>query len=138
MASAPGRAGTAATVRVAVAQTAPELGANEKNLDQVAARLAQAAARGARLVVFPECALSGYLLDDLDEAERLAEAGSEETLLCADFDLGLARQKHFVYIPGRFETHWFADRRPDLYGPLVDPELRPPTRRRKREAGRTD
>lgn len=292
MVSEPGRTGPAAIVRVAVAQTAPELGANEKNLDQVAAHLAQAAARGARLVVFPECALSGYLLDDLDEAEPLAEpvpgpaigrvaeacadlrlytvvgllekgadaiynsaalvgpegvlavyrkthlpglgldrfvapgnipfavyetpvgrigiaicydirfpeptrilalrgadvvavpsnwptmegvappsaipdvltraraienrvflavadrageergsqflgrsqlvdvfgtvvaeAGSEEALLCADFDLALARQKHFVYIPGRFETHWFADRRPDLYGPLVDPEL---------------
>ena len=63
----------AATVRVAVAQTAPQLGANQRNLDQITARLEEAAGEGARLVVFPECALSGYLLDDLEELERFAE-----------------------------------------------------------------
>ena len=304
MTSEPGRdGGPATTVRVAVAQTAPELGANERNLDEVIARLGEAGAQGARLVVFPECALSGYLLNDLDELERLAEpvpgpaigrlaevcarrnvytvvgllekdadaiynsavlvgpeglialyrkthlpglgldrfaahgnipfavhetpvgrigmaicydirfpeptrllalqgadivafpsnwpslerlappsaipdiltraraienrvflavadrageerggrflgrsqlvdvsgtvvaeAGSEEALIFADFDLARARQKEFVYTPGRFETHWFADRRPDLYGPLVEPELWPQTPRRAREA----
>jgi predicted amidohydrolase len=295
--------GPGATVRVAVAQTAPKLGANERNLDQVIARLDEAADEGARLVVFPECALSGYLVDDIDELERLAEpvpgpairrlgeicarrqvytvvglleqgadaiynsavlvgpeglialyrkahlpglgldrlvahgnipfavhdtpvgrigiaicydirfpeptrllalhgaeivvfpsnwpcvervappsaipdiltraraienrvflavadrvgeergsrflgrsqlvdvfgavvaeAGSEEALIYADFDLALARQKDFVYTPGRFETHWFADRRTDLYGPLVESELWPQTPRRVREA----
>jgi predicted amidohydrolase len=60
----------AGTVRVAVAQTAPQLGAN---LDQIIARLEEAAVEGARLAVFPECALSGYLLDDLEELERYAE-----------------------------------------------------------------
>ena len=298
--------GPAATVRVAVAQTAPELGANARNLDQVVARLEEATTQGARLVVFPECALSGYLLDNLDELERMAEpvpgpaigrlaevcagrevytvvgllekgagaiynsaalvgpeglialyrkthlpglgldrfvahgdipfavhetpvgrigmaicydirfpeptrllalqgaeivvfpsnwpsvqgvappsaipdiltraraienrvflavadrageerggrflgrsqlvdvfgtvvaeAGSEEVLLYADFDLALARQKDTVYTPGSFETHWFADRRPDLYGPLVEPELWPQTPRRAREAALT-
>ena len=64
----------------------------------------------------------------------VAEAGSEETLLYADLDFGLARQKDFVYAPGRFETHWFADRRTDLYGPLVVPDLWPQTSRRAREA----
>jgi 5-aminopentanamidase len=291
------------TVRVAVAQTAPELGANARNLEVVVARLEEAASLGARLVVFPECALSGYLLDDLDELQQLAEpvrgssisriaevcadrrvytvvgllekgadaiynsaalvgpeglvacyrkahlpglgldrlvahgntpftvhetpigriglaicydirfpeptrllalqgadivafpsnwptverlaplsaipdvltraraienrvflavadrageerggrflgrsqlvdafgtvvaeAGNGEELLFADFDLALARQKDFVYAPGQFETHWFADRRTDLYGPLVDANLWPRTQLRLREA----
>ena len=64
----------------------------------------------------------------------VAEAGSGEELLFADFDLALARQKDFVYTPGEFETHWFADRRTDLYGPLVDAKLWPQTQRRLREA----
>jgi hypothetical protein len=67
----------------------------------------------------------------------VAEAGSDEALLYADFDLALARQKDFVYTPGRFETHWFADRRTDLYGPLVEPELWPQTPRRAREVDLT-
>jgi predicted amidohydrolase len=73
MASQLSRSRPARTVRVAVAQTAPELGANQKNLNQVIEWLGEAAAEGARLVVFPECALSGYLLDDLNELERFAE-----------------------------------------------------------------
>jgi 5-aminopentanamidase len=63
----------------------------------------------------------------------LTEAGSEEALLYAELDLALARQRDFVYTPGRFETHWFADRRTDVYGPLVDPDLWPQTSRRARE-----
>ena len=290
-------------VRVAVAQTDPKLGEVERNLARVVETLGEAAGRGARLVVFPECALSGYMLDDLDELERfaepipgpatrrleeacrrwdvyavvglleqgpnaiynaavlvgpqgliaryrkghlpglgldrmvahgdspyavhdtpvgrigmaicydvrfpepsrllalqgadiiaipsnwpavervappssipeiitraralenrvylavadragqergstflgrsqlvdvfggvVAEAGAGEELLLADFDLALARQKDFVYSPGRFETHWFADRRTDLYGPLADPDLWPQTPRRAHEA----
>ena len=35
----------------------------------------------------------------------------------ADFNLTLVLQKDFDYAEGRFATHWFADRRPDLYGP---------------------
>jgi predicted amidohydrolase len=67
----------------------------------------------------------------------VAEAGSEEVLLYADFNLSLARQKDFVYTPGHFETHWFADRRTDLYGALVEPGLWPQTPRRAREAALT-
>jgi hypothetical protein len=61
----------------------------------------------------------------------VAEAGtSSEEILYAEFDLALARQKDFVYQPGEFETHWFADRRTDLYGPLTDPSLWPQSARR--------
>ena len=68
-----GTNGSAGPVRVAVAQTDPELGAIEKNLARAIEVVGEAASRGAKLVVFPECALSGYMLDDLDELERFAE-----------------------------------------------------------------
>jgi predicted amidohydrolase len=52
-------------VRVALAQVAPRLGDVEANLDLAADRIREAAADGANLVVFPELALTGYLLADL-------------------------------------------------------------------------
>ena len=52
-------------VRVALAQVAPHLGDVAANLDLAATRLREAAADGAHLVVFPELALTGYLLGDL-------------------------------------------------------------------------
>jgi predicted amidohydrolase len=52
-------------VRVALAQVAPHLGDVEANLDLAADRIREAAAAGAHLVVFPELALTGYLLADL-------------------------------------------------------------------------
>ncbi len=52
--------------------------------------------------------------------KRLAEAGAtEEALLLADVDVALARDKDFV-IPGEYELYLFGDRRPELYGALVD------------------
>jgi predicted amidohydrolase len=51
--------------RVALAQLAPRLGAVEANLELAADWLRRADAQEARLVVFPELALTGYLLQDL-------------------------------------------------------------------------
>ena len=51
--------------RIALAQVAPRLGDVEANLELVADRLRAAATDGARLTVFPELALTGYLLQDL-------------------------------------------------------------------------
>ena len=52
--------------------------------------------------------------------KRIAEADAiEETLLLADVDLALARDKDYV-VPGEYEFYLFGDRRPDLYGALVD------------------
>lgn len=299
--------GTPGPIRVAVAQMAPDRDDTARNIDLVIERLGDAAARGAQLVVFPECALSGYLLDDVDELERMAEpipgratqrlaeacarwqahavlgvleqgtdaiynsavlvgpdgiigcyrkahlpglgldrmvahgntpfavyetaigrvglavcydirfpeaarllalqgadviaiptawpvvnrlappsmlpdvltraracenrvflavadrvgqernqaylgrsqlvdvfgtvmaegGTSDEQILHAEFDLALARQKDFVYTPGEFETHWFGDRRTDLYAPLSDPNLWPQTPRRAHEISAT-
>ena len=48
------------TYRVAAVQMDPKLGRLDENLDRILERLAEAAGGGAHLVVFPECALSGY------------------------------------------------------------------------------
>ncbi len=52
-------------LRIALAQVAPRLGDVDANLEMATRRLAEAAGEGARLTVFPELALSGYLLSDL-------------------------------------------------------------------------
>jgi predicted amidohydrolase len=43
------------------------------NLDLIQARLRKAAEEGARLVIFPECAVTGYLFESKEEAWRYAE-----------------------------------------------------------------
>jgi predicted amidohydrolase len=52
-------------VSVALAQVAPRLGELEANFEIAAAQVRVAADRGARLIVFPELTLTGYLLQDL-------------------------------------------------------------------------
>lgn len=61
-------------VRVAVAQTNPCLGRNAENLADVVARMREAAAHGAQLVVFPECAISGYGFASLEAARAAVES----------------------------------------------------------------
>jgi predicted amidohydrolase len=51
--------------RIALAQVAPRLGEVEANLELVARTVRRAAGDGAALAVFPELALTGYLLQDL-------------------------------------------------------------------------
>jgi 5-aminopentanamidase len=41
-------------------------------------------------------------------------------ILYADIDPERARDKHIVNIPGKHEIHRTADRRPEMYGPIVD------------------
>ena len=60
-------------VRVAVVQTSPNLDSRQKTLDDIIDFLAEAVSHGGKLVVFPECALSGYLITDEEEVKRLAE-----------------------------------------------------------------
>lgn len=62
-----------ATIRVAVVQSDPRLGDVAGNVADCLARIEEAAGGGCDLVVFPECALTGYMLDDEDEARRWAE-----------------------------------------------------------------
>ena len=60
-------------MRVAVAQTEPKLGEKERNLDVCLARLEEAVAAGAELLVLPECAIPGYMFDSPEEALPFAE-----------------------------------------------------------------
>src|SRR5687767_1924502 len=60
-------------MRVAVAQLDPKLGEKERNLEACLARLDEAAAAGARLLVLPECALPGYMFESAEEALPFAE-----------------------------------------------------------------
>jgi predicted amidohydrolase len=59
-------------MRVAIVQTDPQLGDVEGNVGRSIEWLEEAAAGGCALVVFPECALSGYMFADAAEARRAA------------------------------------------------------------------
>jgi predicted amidohydrolase len=60
-------------MQVAVAQIEPQLAEHERNLQMCLARLEEAAAQGAKLLVLPECAISGYMFDSAEEALPFAE-----------------------------------------------------------------
>jgi len=61
------------TVRVAAVQMEPKLGDVDGNLKSILDKFLEAAAGGARLVVFPECALTGYGFETKEEAIPFAE-----------------------------------------------------------------
>ena len=60
-------------MRVAVAQIEPRLMEKERNLAACLARLEEAAAAGASLLVLPECAVPGYMFSSAAEALPYAE-----------------------------------------------------------------
>lgn len=60
-------------MQVAVAQIDPQLGEKERNLVTCVARMEEAAAAGAQLLVLPECAIPGYMFESGDEALPFAE-----------------------------------------------------------------
>jgi 5-aminopentanamidase len=54
--------------------------------------------------------------------KTIAEAGStREEVLYAEIDPALARRKHIIRVPGKHEIDRLADRRPAMYGLLVEP-----------------
>ncbi len=59
---------------VAAVQTVPVVGDTARNVDDMLRRAAEAVARGADLIVFPELATSGYAFADAAEARDCAEA----------------------------------------------------------------
>lgn len=60
-------------VQIAVAQIDIAFGDRERNLARMIQVLEESAAKGARLVLFPEAALAGYCYDSLAEARPQAE-----------------------------------------------------------------
>ena len=67
------------TFRVAAVQMDPKLGDRAANRQTMLEHLESAADKGAELVVFPECALSGYVYDSAEEALPAAETVPGET-----------------------------------------------------------
>jgi predicted amidohydrolase len=71
--------------------------------------------RGARFIgrsIIAHCA----------RGKALARGGpNEETILYAEIEPALAREKHVVIAVGEFEFDVMKDRRPELYGTIVDP-----------------
>jgi 5-aminopentanamidase len=61
-------------IRVAAIQSEPKLGEIARNLERILQDIARAAEAGARLAVFPECALSGYGFSSRDEGLEHAVA----------------------------------------------------------------
>lgn len=73
-------------MKVAAVQMDIKILAKEHNLHQILRYLEQAASAGAKLVVFPECALSGYCFVSPEEAAPVAETvpgPSTEKILAA-------------------------------------------------------
>ena len=68
------------TVTVAACQLAPSMGEPARNLESVLRAADHAVEGGARLLVFPELATSGYAFVDREEAGRLAEHRDGATL----------------------------------------------------------
>ena len=58
---------------VGVAQIEPRLGEIDRNLQMIVARLEEAAATGAELLVLPECAVSGYVFESAADAALSAQ-----------------------------------------------------------------
>jgi predicted amidohydrolase len=60
-------------VKIAAVQFDPKIMQNGKNLERMLAELSIAAGNGAKLIVFPECALPGYVYASREEALPFTE-----------------------------------------------------------------
>ena len=60
-------------ITVAGVQFNPQIGLVRENRVRILGLIDEVAGQGAKLVVFPECALSGYVFDDIDEARQASE-----------------------------------------------------------------
>ena len=61
-------------VKIAAVQIDPEITKNKENLDKILFEAEVAANNGADLIVFPECALAGYVYSSREEALPFAES----------------------------------------------------------------
>lgn len=78
-------------MRIATVQMDVMLGDVDRNLSAIEDRFRESVANGAKLVVFPECAITGYCFESLEEALPFTQpipgpATERLTLLCAELD----------------------------------------------------
>jgi predicted amidohydrolase len=68
------------------------------------------------------CSFIGHsrICDPLGRTMAAANHTREE-ILYADLDVSRARNKHLIRVPGTNEVNRLADRRPEMYGPLLQP-----------------
>ncbi|MGH3644523.1 MAG: carbon-nitrogen hydrolase family protein [Mycobacterium sp.] len=78
--STPGVQAVDGDVTIAVAQVPSVLGEPDANIEAMSHWLRQAAERGAQLTVFPECALSGYMMDSRAQVQDAAIEVTEDRL----------------------------------------------------------
>ena len=60
-------------IKIAAVQTNPQITKNKENLDKILREIKAAARNGAELIVFTECALTGYMFSSREEALPYAE-----------------------------------------------------------------
>ncbi|MCZ2344226.1 MAG: carbon-nitrogen hydrolase family protein [Bacteroidales bacterium] len=68
------------TWRIAGVQMDVKLGQRAENLARIRGKLAEAAENGARLIAFPECALTGYCWNSREEIAQVAEPADGPSL----------------------------------------------------------
>ena len=73
-------------VKIAAVQMEPKIMQNRENLDNILLHIKNAAQNGAELIVFPECALTGYVFTSREEAmpymEPVPGPGTEKLINC--------------------------------------------------------
>ncbi|MFC2045740.1 carbon-nitrogen hydrolase family protein [Chloroflexota bacterium] len=79
-------------IKLAAVQMEPKLMAIKTNLDKIICQLRLAADKGTQLIVFPECALTGYVFTSRKEAEPFAEtipgpSTGELSMFCRQLNL---------------------------------------------------
>jgi 5-aminopentanamidase len=60
-------------IKIAAVQIEPKITAKKENLDKILAKTEIAAGNGSNLIVFPECALTGYVFSNREEVKPFAE-----------------------------------------------------------------
>jgi predicted amidohydrolase len=68
-----------AKTKIACVQMDVEIGKVAANREKIIGRIKEAAESGAQLAIFPECALTGYCFDSLEEAAPFAEPAEGES-----------------------------------------------------------
>jgi len=79
-------------LKIAGVQMEPKILEKDRNLEECLRSIRSAAREGARLIVFPECTLTGYMFDNLEEALPVCEpvpGPSTEAIsaLCRELDV---------------------------------------------------